>query len=149
MATARDVPDGEAVRAALQRSFTRDSGGKRVLCTALDLAGADSRTDDPVGSALWLPIYGAIDADDAVFKRTARQLAQPTDALSTILARLCGPDSVAVLEWLRRAPLDGGIAAEFVDADGRAVANGGDAALAGLLAATVCWLTRPTAPEST
>ncbi len=143
--TARDVPDGEAVRAALQRSFERTEGGKKSLCTAIDLAGAASREDDSVGSLLWLPMYGAIDADDAVFKRAARALATPTTSLATVLARLCGPDSVAVLEWLRRAPLDGGLAAEFVDADGRAIANGGDAALAGLLAATVCWLTRPAA----
>jgi hypothetical protein len=141
--TARDVPDGEAVRAALQRSFERTEGGKKSLCTAIDLAGAVSREDDTVGSLLWLPMYGAIDADDAVFKRAARALATPTTSLATVLARLCGPDHVAVLEWLRRAPLDGGLAAEFVDADGRAIANGGDAALAGLLAATVCWLTRP------
>ncbi len=141
--TARDVPDGEAVRAALQRSFERTEGGKKSLCTAIDLAGAVSRDDDTVGSLLWLPMYGAIDADDAVFKRAARALAVPTTSLATVLARLCGPDQVSVLEWLRRAPLDGGLAAEFVDADGRAIANGGDAALAGLLAATVCWLTRP------
>ena len=145
--TARDVPDGEAVRAALQRSFARTVDGKKMLRTAIDLAGGESGTDDPVGSVLWLPIYGAIEADDAVYKRTARAHAQPATTLSTILARLCGPDSVAVLEWLRRAPLDGGLAAEFVDADGRALANGGDASLAGLLAATVCWITRPTAPE--
>ncbi|MDZ7630725.1 MAG: hypothetical protein U5K74_05030 [Gemmatimonadaceae bacterium] len=145
--TARDVPDGEAVRVALQRNFERTEGGKKSLCTALDLAGAASRDDDAVGSLLWLPMYGAIDADDAVFKRSARALATPTTALSTIIARLCGPDSVSVLEWLRRAPLDGGVAAEFVDGDGRAMANGGDASLAGLLAATVCWLVRPVAPS--
>jgi hypothetical protein len=45
-----------------------------------------------------------------------------------------GPDAKSVLQWLRRAPLDGGFAAEVVDADGRAVANGGDASLSGLLA---------------
>jgi hypothetical protein len=49
-------------------------------------------------------------------------------------ARLVGPDATAVLQWLRRAPLDGGCAAEFVDEDGRATANGGDASLSGLLA---------------
>jgi len=145
--SARDIPDGEAVRAALQRTFARADGGKKTLCTALDLSGAASRIDDPVGSVLWLPIYGGIDADDAVFTRTARALSTETTSLSTVLARLCGPDSVAVLEWLRRAPLDGGVAAEFVDAEGRATANGGDAALAGLLAATVVWLTRPEGPQ--
>ena len=42
-----------------------------------------------------------------------------------------------MLQWLRRAPLDGGCAAEFVDEDGRATANGGDASLSGLLAWSV------------
>ena len=147
--TARDVPDGEAVRAALQRTFARTDEGRKTLCTALDLAGAESRVDDPVGSLLWLPLYGAIEPEDTMFRRTARGLATPTAELSTILARLCGPDSVSVLEWLRRAPLDGGLAAEFVDSDGRAIANGGDAALAGLLAATVCWMTRPDGEPAT
>ena len=147
--TARDVPDGEAVRAALQRTFARNDEGRKTLCTALDLAGAESRVDDPVGSMLWLPLYGAIKSEDTMFRRTARGLATPTTELSTILARLCGPDSVSVLEWLRRAPLDGGLAAEFVDSDGRAIANGGDAALAGLLAATVCWMTRPDGEPAT
>jgi hypothetical protein len=49
-------------------------------------------------------------------------------------ARLIGPDATEVLAWLRRAPLDNGLAAEIVDDEGRAVENGGDAALAGLLA---------------
>ncbi|HYW51198.1 MAG TPA: hypothetical protein VE861_11350, partial [Gemmatimonadaceae bacterium] len=147
--TARDVPDGESVRVALQRSFERTDDGKRTLCTALDLQGEASRDDDTVGSMLWLPIYGAIDSDDALFKRTARALSRPTTSLATILARLCGPESSKVLEWLRRAPLDGGVAAEYVDDDGRAIANGGDAALAGLLAATVCWLTRLDAEHGT
>lgn len=49
-------------------------------------------------------------------------------------ARLMGPDSAAVLQWLRRSPLDNGLAAEEVDEAGRATANGGDAALSGLLA---------------
>ena len=41
-----------------------------------------------------------------------------------------------MLEWLRRAPLHDGVAAEVVDEQGVAVANGGDAALSGLLAST-------------
>ena len=49
-------------------------------------------------------------------------------------ARLLGPEASAALQWLRDAPLESGVAAEEVDADGRAVGNGGDAALAGLLA---------------
>jgi hypothetical protein len=41
------------------------------------------------------------------------------------------------LSWLRTAPLDNGLAAEQLDDHGAAVANGGDATLAGLLAYTV------------
>ncbi len=41
------------------------------------------------------------------------------------------------MEWLRRAPLHQGMAAEEVDADGRATGNGTDASLAGLLAYSV------------
>jgi hypothetical protein len=66
--------------------------------------------------------------------------AAPDASVSPLLpqiARLLGPEAQEVLAWLRRAPLDNGIAAEFVDAEGRAIANGGDAALAGLLAHTV------------
>jgi hypothetical protein len=144
--TARDVPDGEAVRAALQRSFTRGQGAARVLCTALDLMGADSRIDDPVGSLLWLPVYGGIESDDTVFTRTARTLPSETSSLASIIARLSGPDMAVTLEWLRRAPLDGGVAAEYVDAEGRATWNGGDAALAGLLASTIVWSTRAPGP---
>jgi hypothetical protein len=52
-------------------------------------------------------------------------------------ARLIGPDAATVLQWLRRAPLDGGTAAEVVDEEGRVSANGGDASLSGLLAWSV------------
>jgi len=41
------------------------------------------------------------------------------------------------VQWLRRAPLADGWAAEHVDAEGRATSAGGDAALSGLLAATL------------
>jgi len=42
-----------------------------------------------------------------------------------------------VMQWVRRAPLDDGFAAEQTDDDGRAQANGGDASVAGLLAHTL------------
>jgi hypothetical protein len=57
------------------------------------------------------------------------------------VGRLLGPESQDTLTWFRRAALDGGITGEFVDGDGRAVGNGGDAALAGLLAHTL-WFAR-------
>ena len=111
---------------------------------AVDLTGNTSLDDDAVGSLLWLPLYEALDRDDSLYRRSVRALhsdgAAPDASVSPLLpqiARLLGPEAQEVLAWLRRAPLDNGIAAEFVDADGKAIGNGGDAALAGLLAYTV------------
>jgi hypothetical protein len=59
-----------------------------------------------------------------------------TDALFMRCARLIGPNGDRALDWLRRAPLDGGLGCELVDLDGRATGNGGDAALSGLIACT-------------
>lgn len=135
---AERVEDGEAVRAALRQSFATRDDATATLNTAVDLAGAVATDDDPVSSVFWLPFYGAISRDDAVYKGTVLPLeSAPHPHLATQCARLLGPRSREVLEWIRRAPLDNGFAAEFVDQDGRAVANGGDAALAGLLAYTV------------
>jgi hypothetical protein len=49
-------------------------------------------------------------------------------------ARLIGPSASEALDWLRRAPLDGGVGAELVDESGRATGNGGDAAVSGMVA---------------
>ena len=131
------VQDPAAVRAALLRHFAVDRGSKARLATAIDLAGGTSLADDPVGSLLWLPMYEALDRDDSLYRRSVRAVAGDPSALAPQLARLLGPDASAVLAWLRRAPLDNGLAAELVDGEGRATANGGDAALAGLLAYTL------------
>ena len=135
--TAREVEDPEAVRAALRRHFLSGEGAKAVFAASTDLAGGLSSAEDPAASILWLPLYEAIDRQDSAYRRTAKSLGAATDSLAQHCARLLGPEGAAVLEWLRRAPLDGGLAAEQVDASGRATANGGDAALAGLLAYTV------------
>lgn len=135
--TAKEVQDPEAVRAALLRHFASDRDGKPVLAAAADLKGARADQDDPVGSAFWLPLYGAIERGDSTYRRTARALAaQHGPDLAGRCARLIGPDAAQVLQWLRRAPLDNGVAAEQVDDAGRATGNGGDAALSGLLAYT-------------
>lgn len=134
------LEDPAAVRAALLRHFAVDRGDKARLASAVDLAGGAALEDDPVGSLLWLPLYEALDRDDSLYRRSVRAVTgEPTEAGALLpqLARLLGPDAESVLAWLRRAPLDNGIAAEFVDADGRALSNGGDAALAGLLAHTL------------
>ena len=134
---AAELQDPAAVRAAILRHFSVDRGGKARLATSIDLAGATGLEDDPVGSLLWLPMYEAMDRDDSLYRRSVRAVSGQTPALAPQLARLLGPDANEVLAWLRRAPLDNGVAAEMVDETGRAVGNGGDAALAGLLAYTV------------
>jgi hypothetical protein len=131
------VQDPAAVRAALRRHFALERGGKVRLATAVDLAGNLAVEDDPVGSVQWLPLYEALDRDDSLYRRTVRRLEPAPGLLLPQIGRLLGPDAAEVLTWLRRAPLDGGLAAGRVDEDGRAVADGGDAAMAGLLAATL------------
>ena len=94
--------------------------------------------DSSSASMYWLPYYDLMSRDDSIYRRTVKRIEEgETDQLVIRCARLVGPSGKDALEWLRRAPLDGGLAAEIVDQDGRAVANGGDAALSGLIAHTV------------
>jgi hypothetical protein len=141
--TAETVQNADAVRAAITRQFATDKDSSRtLLSTATDLAGETSMHDDPVGSVFWLPLYHMLSRDDSIYRRTVRRLEQ-SDADQTRInvaercATLMGPDAAKTLEWLRRADLDGGLAAEIVDSDGRAIANGGDASLSALIAYSV------------
>jgi hypothetical protein len=133
--TAKGVEDPDAVRAALRRHFVAENDGKQQFAAATDLAGHYGFDDDPVGSALWLPLYEAVERTDSTYRRTVKK-GPPPNELARECARLLGPDSSAVLQWFRRAALDGGYAAEVVSADGQAKFNGGDASLSGLLAWT-------------
>ena len=141
--TAETVQNADAVRAAIMRQFATDKDSSRtLLSTATDLAGAVSMRDDPVGSVYWLPLYHMLSRDDSIYRRTVRRLEQPTSepprvTLAERCATLIGPDAAKTLEWLRRADLDGGLAAEFVDEDGFAIGNGGDASLSALVAYSV------------
>jgi hypothetical protein len=135
--TAKDVEDPEAVRAAMRRHFVLGRAEKTSFASAVDLAGASSAEDDPHGSALWLPLYEAVDRQDSTYRRTVRTVPETPQLLAQQCARLMGPDSAAVLQWLRRATLDNGLAAEEVDEAGNGTGNGGDAALSGLLAWSV------------
>ncbi|MDQ6737150.1 MAG: hypothetical protein M3Z30_05585, partial [Gemmatimonadota bacterium] len=141
--TAESVQTADVVRAAILRQFADDRESSRsTLSTAIDLGGAVSTTDDPVGSAYWLPLYHLLSRDDSTYRRTVRRMQSAaadgaTIALAERCASLMGPDAQTTLEWLRRAELDGGFAAEFLDATGGAVANGGDASLSALLAYAV------------
>lgn len=134
--TARTVEDPAAVRAALRRHFVVEQQGKGAFASAVDLRGATHLADDPAASALWLPYWEAVDRGDSLYRRTVKQIGAPRQSLAQEIGRLLGPDARDVMAWLRRAPLDLGYAAAVVDADGRAVRGGGDAALSGLLAYT-------------
>lgn len=134
---ARDVQDPAPVRAALRRHFAKGPESKSILAAASDLKSTLSEADDPVGSALWLPMWEAVERTDSIYRRTAKRVG-PTDRLVVEVAKLLGPDASAMLEWLRRAPLHDGVAAESVDSDGRALSHGGDASLSGLVA-YVAW----------
>ncbi len=135
--SARNVEDPAAVRAAIRRHFVVDEGGKSSFASAVDLKGGVTLDDDPAASALWLPLWEAVERTDSVYRRTAKRIGAPYQQLPQELGRLLGPDAAAVLEWLRRAPLDLGYAATSIDETGAAVAGGGDAALSGLLASTL------------
>ena len=137
--TAKDVQDPSAVRAAILRHFTLDAGGKAVLAAAADLRGGTDRDDDPVASVLWLPLYETLDRQESVYRRTVKASGAGKGVPSLVqwCARLVGPDAASALAWLREAPLDNGVAAELLDADGVAIGNGGDASLSGLLAYSV------------
>jgi hypothetical protein len=128
--TAGKVEDPEVVRAAIRRHFVVNGN----YVSAVDLTGGSVNDDDPSASMLWLPFFEAVSREDSTYRRTAKALKPSEIHLALQCARLLGPESAAVLEWLRRAPMDSGLAAEVVDADGRAIANGGDASLSGLVA---------------
>jgi hypothetical protein len=135
--TSRGLQDPDAVRAAIQRHFVVEASGKSTFASAIDLAGSTSVFDDPAASAFWLPIYEAVSRQDSTYRRTVKAIDVTPQSLVQQCARLMGPDAPAILQWLRRAPLDGGVAAEVVEAEGKAEANGGDASLSGLLAWSV------------
>jgi hypothetical protein len=136
--TAETVQDAAAVRASLMRQFSETPGGKTAFFSSINLAGESSLGDDPSASAYWLPFFDLLPRDDSVYRRTVKRIElTETESLEVRCARLLGPSSAEALDWLRRAPLDGGLAAEVVGADGRAVGNGGDAALSGLIAHTI------------
>lgn len=141
--TAESVQSSEPVRAAIMRQFATDKDSSRTLLhTAIDLAGAASMRDDPVGSVYWLPLYHMLTRDDSVYRRTVRRVEVPDAGggnveLAERCATLVGPDGAKTLEWLRRAELDCGLGAELLNEDGGVVSNGGDASLSALVAYSV------------
>ncbi len=135
--TAARVEDPDAVRAALRRHFAVERDGKVSFAAAVDLAGHSTTEDDGLASAYWLPLYEVVERFDSAYRRTVRGVGSVPGSLAEQCARLTGPDGAEALRFLRRAALDNGIAAETVDAEGKALLNGGDAALSGLLAWSV------------
>jgi hypothetical protein len=134
--TARSVEDPAAVRAAIKRHFAPERDQKATLRASIDLVGGASMDDEPSASAVWLPLYEALDRTDSLYRRTVKAIPRERSDLVREIGRLLGPDAEQVLQWLRHAPLHGGVAAEIVDDAGVATANAGDAALSGLLAWT-------------
>jgi len=133
---AKKLEDPEAVRAALRRHFAVGDGSKSVFASAVRPGATVVTEDDPAASALWLPLLEAVERTDSTFRRTAKASTTTSPLLEAKIARLMAPDAADVLDWFRRAPLDGGLAAELVDADGVPTGGGADACLAGLLAST-------------
>ena len=131
---AKEVADPDAVRAAVRRHLVTEKGGKPSFASATDLAGHTTAADDPNASALWLPLYELATRDESIYRRTVKGLGATPRFLVEQCARLIGPESAQAQQWLREAPMDHGRAAEEVDAEGRAIGNGGDAALSGLVA---------------
>ncbi len=134
--TSEKVQDSAAVRAALLRQFTvQPDGGKATLLSLSDLASQLSKEDQASASLYWLPYYELLNRDDSLYRRTVKRIESTgLQALQVRCAQLIGPNGAEALEWLRRAPLDNGFAAELVDENGKATGNGGDAALSGLIA---------------
>lgn len=134
--TAAKVQDAESVRASVLRHFSQEGAdGRARFVSATDLDGNSVAADDPSASMYWLPHFHLIGREDSLYRRTVKQLdgSLPNELVARC-ARLVGPSPSETLDWLRRAALDGGIAAELVDDNGRATGNGGDAALSGLIA---------------
>jgi hypothetical protein len=132
--TSREVEDPAAVRAAIKRHFAPERDQKGVLRASIDLVGGSEQDDEATASAVWLPLYEALDRTDSLYRRTVKAIPRERTMLVREIGRLLGPDAEQVLRWLRHAPLHGGVAAGVVDEAGVAVADAGDAALSGLLA---------------
>ena len=134
--TAEKVQDAESVRASALRHFSVEGkDGRSRFVSSTDLEGGQTEVDDPSASVYWLPYFHLVGRDDSLYRRTVKQWeGAPSELLVERCARLVGPNTSDVLDWLRRAPMDGGIAAELVDENGRATGNGGDAVLSGMVA---------------
>ena len=136
--TAKGVQDPEAVRAALIRQFSVERDGKPIFAGATDLDGHATeqvrrRRFAALAPALrnrrahrlHLPPHGP---------RARRSPGPATRRAHRAPPRAGGAADAAVAPARPARPR---VAAEFVDEAGQATANGGDAALSGLLAATV------------
>jgi hypothetical protein len=134
--SSREVEDPVAVRAAIKRHFTPERDAKATLRASTDLAGNTTTEDDPSASAAWLPLYETLERHDSLYRRTVKAIPAERSRLVREIGRLLGPEGEQELQWLRHAPLHGGLAAEQVDDAGVATHNAGDASLSGLLAWT-------------
>ena len=121
--TARGLQDPGRRSRGDQPAFPR-----RVECRTRDVSRRRSispvRTsivDDPAASAFWLPLYDAVARQDSTYRRTVKAIDVDAAVARAAMRAAHGSGRGGVLQWLRRAPLDGGVAAEVVDENGRAV----------------------------
>src|SRR4029434_5437816 len=97
-----------------------DREGRPAYTSAIRLNGNAVMDDDPLASVYWLPVYDVVDRNESTYRRTVRAASGDHRFLVQQCARLLGPDAAEVMQWVRRAPLDDGFAAEQVDESGRA-----------------------------
>jgi hypothetical protein len=141
---------------AIRTHCVVDGPSGPMFAWAVDGHGAFELYDDPPGSLLLLPYHGFCDPAEPTYVNTAAWVWSPAnpwyvDGPFGAPACLHSPDpwpmavvndllvgNAGGLKWLRRAPMDGGVACETVDRESGAVKTGGAfATFAGLLAAAL------------
>ncbi len=145
----------ERVKAAIQTHFVVDGPFGPMYAQSVDLHGNYEVGDDPTGSIQLAAYHGFCSQDDPVYRSTVRWIHSEHNPrsgcglpfASPFACREAGPSVVGAvndlltgrveqaLDFLRRAPLDCGIACEAVEASsGRAIGGGDFASCAGYLA---------------
>jgi hypothetical protein len=131
--TARGVEDPEAVRAAIARHFAAQRDGRQVLANATDLPARPRSTT--TRSARRSGSRSTRRSSATTPPTAARARARRGAALARGAVRAAGrPRRGRGAAVAPARPARPRVAAEEVDAAGRATANGGDAAVSGLLA---------------
>ena len=133
--TAREVEDPAAVRAAIRRHFALDRDPKATLHAAIDLAGRHAAEDEPSASALWLPLFEAVERAGLALPADGEGDSAGARAARAAASRGCSaPTATACSSGCAARRCTAGSRPSWWTPTGAAMANGGDAALSGLLA---------------